>query len=178
MKKILITLAILVVVLIGVLLGYAASQPDTLRVERSIGIAAPPGIIFAYMNDFRRSRDWSPYEQKDPDMKRELSGAPMGVGAVYAWEGDENVGAGRMEILESMPNSKIVIQLDFFEPMEGRNMVEYTFVPDGDTTRVTWTMSGPMNFVSKLMCAVIDMDAMIGKDFETGLQQLKSVTEQ
>jgi hypothetical protein len=124
---------------------------------------------------------WSPYENKDPAMKRSYSGAESGKGAVYAWDGNKNVGSGRMEILEASMPSKIVIKLDFFTPFEGHNTAEFTMLPQGDatnlTTDVTWLMHGPAPFVSKVMQVFMNIDNMIGKDFEVGLANLKRLTE-
>jgi uncharacterized protein YndB with AHSA1/START domain len=172
------TLAIVAAVLIAALLGFAATKPDTLRIERSAVIQAPPEAIFPRIDDFRAWRAWSPYEQKDPAMQRTLSGATSGKGSVYEWSGDRNVGSGRMEILESTPPSKVVIQLDFATPFEAHNTALFTMEPSGGgATRVTWTMTGPNRYVGKLMSVFFDMDQMVGKDFEAGLAALKSITE-
>ena len=171
------TIAVLVVVLIAGVLGFAATRPDAFRVERAVTIKAPPEKIYPYLDDFNRWAAWSPWEKLDPAMKRTFSGAPSGKGAVYAWEGNSKVGAGRMEILESTPARKLVIKLDFLEPFEGHNTAEYTLEPAGDGTRVTWTMFGPAPYVSKLMGVFVSMDKMIGKDFEAGLENLKIVAE-
>jgi hypothetical protein len=109
-------------------------------------------------------------------MKRTFSGAESGKGAVYAWDGDKNVGSGRMEILDTVP-SKILIKLDFFKPFEGHNTAEFTMLPQGDGTNLTWTMYGPANFMSKLIQVFMNLDNMIGKDFEAGLANLKKLTE-
>jgi len=170
-------IVIIVVALLAGVLLFAATKPDSFRVERSALIKAPPEKIFPYINDFNAWRAWSPYEKLDPGMQRTLSGAPAGKGAVYAWEGNSKVGKGRMEILESAPPSKIVIQLDFAFPMDARNIAEFTLVPEGDSTRVTWQMSGPAAFLTKVMQVFVNMDTLIGKDFAAGLATLKTVTE-
>jgi hypothetical protein len=110
-------------------------------------------------------------------MKRTLSGAPSGKGSVYEWDGDSNVGKGRMEITDSSPPSKVVIKLDFLKPFEGHNIAEFTMQPQGDATNVTWSMTGPCPFIAKVMSVFFDMDAMIGNDFATGLANLKALTE-
>ncbi len=171
------TLLIVVVVLIGGLLGFAATKPDTFRVERAASIKAPPDKVFALINDFHRWPDWSPWEKLDPSMQRTHSGAPEGNGAAYAWQGNSKVGAGRMEIIESSPSSKVAIKLDFIEPFEGHNIANFTLQPQGDSTNVTWVMSGPTPFVSKLMQVFVSMDSMIGKDFEAGLANMKAAAE-
>lgn len=170
-------IAIVIVVLIAALLIYAATRPDTLRVQRSTNIKAPPEKIFALINDFHSWGAWSPYEKKDPAMKRTMSGAANGKGAVYEWEGDKNVGKGRMEIAESSPPSKVTLKLDFVKPFEAHNIVDFTLEPKGDSTNVTWAMHGPSPYISKIIGIFINMDSMIGKDFETGLANLKTVAE-
>jgi hypothetical protein len=177
MLKIIAVIAVGVVVVLAAGLVYAATRPDTFRVERALSIKAPPEKIFVLVNDFHRWGAWSPYETKDPAMKRSYSGAPSGKGAVYAWDGNKNVGSGRMEILDSSAPSKIVIKLDFFTPFEGHNSAEFTMLPQGDATNVTWLMHGPSPFMGKIMHVFINMDRMIGKDFEIGLANLKRLTE-
>jgi uncharacterized protein YndB with AHSA1/START domain len=168
---------IAVVVLVIALLIFAATKPDSFQVQRTASIKAPPEKIFPLIDDFQNWGAWSPYENKDPAMKRTRSGAVNGKGAVYEWDGDKNVGKGRMEITESSPTSKIVIQLDFFKPFEAHNIAEFTLEPRGDSTKVTWAMHGPAPFISKLMQVFINFDNMIGKDFEQGLANLKAVAE-
>lgn len=131
------TIAIVVVVLIAALLIFAATKPDTFRVQRAASIKAPPEKIFALINDFRRWVAWSPWEKKDPTMKRTFGATTSGKGAVYAWEGNKDVGQGRIEIAESVPPSKVAIKLDFVKPFEARNIVEFTLEPKGDATNVT-----------------------------------------
>lgn len=173
LKIILITLA----VLMGAVLIYAAMQPDQFRVERSTRIQAPAERIFPLINDLHLWSKWSPYEKKDPAMQRTFSGQDSGTGAAYAWAGNGNVGSGRMEIVDTTPPSRILIQLDFFTPMAGSNQAEFTLASSGDSTQVTWAMSGPSPFLSKLVCLFFDMDKMVGTDFEAGLADLKRITE-
>ena len=168
---------IVVVVLIAGVLAFATTKPDTFTVQRSMTIKAPPEKIFAVVNDFRRWPDWSPWEKLDPAMKRTLGGAESGKGATYAWEGNSKAGAGRMEIIESAPASKVGMQLDFIKPFEGHNIAEFTLTPQGDSTQVNWVMRGPTPFVSKLMQVFVSLDTMIGKDFDEGLANLKTLTE-
>ena len=111
-------------------------------------------------------------------MRRTVSGAPSGKGAVYAWEGNSDVGAGRMEILDTAAPNKVTIKLDFLKPFESHNTTEFTLQPQGDTTQVIWNMHGPAPYVSKVMGIFVSMDKMIGKDFETGLANLKAAAEQ
>jgi uncharacterized protein YndB with AHSA1/START domain len=174
------TIAIIAVVLaiaIAIILILAATKPDRFSVQRATTVKAPPEKIFSLINDFHQWGAWSPYESKDPAMKRSYSGAASGEGAVYAWEGNKNVGSGRMEILDSSAPSKIVIKLDFFTPFEAHNTAEFTMLPQGDATNVTWLMHGPLPFMGKIMHVFINMDRMVGKDFEIGLANLKRLTE-
>jgi len=170
-------IVIVVVVLIAALLAFAATQPDTFRVQRATNIKAPPEKIFALINDLHRWDSWSPWEKMDPAMKRTFSGAASGKGAVYAWEGNSKVGEGRMEITESSPPSKVTIKLDFLKPFEAHNIAEYTLEAKGDSTNITWAMYGPSPFISKVIQVFFSMDSMVGKDFETGLANLKTVAE-
>ena len=167
---------IFAVVLAGILI-FAATKPDIFRVQRSTSINAPPEKIFPLINEFDRWGTWSPYEKRDPAMKRSRSGPSSGKGAVYGWEGNSQIGTGRMEIMEALPPSKIVIKLDFLKPFEAHNTAEFTLEGKGDTTSVTWAMHGPANYISKLMGVFINMDSMIGTDFEAGLANLKTVAE-
>jgi uncharacterized protein YndB with AHSA1/START domain len=171
------TVAIVIAVLIAGVLVFAATKPDTFKVQRAASIDAPPERIFAALNDFHRWDAWSPWEKKDPAMKRSFSGAPSGVGARYGWEGDKNVGQGSMEIAESVPPSRLAIKLAFIKPFEAHNMVEFALEPRGSGTHVVWSMRGGMPYLSKLMSVFFDMDKMIGQDFEAGLANLKAVAE-
>ena len=171
------TIAIIVVVVLAAIFGYAATRPDTFRVQRTISIKAPPEKIFALINDFHEWGNWSPYEKLDPTMKRTFSGAASGKGAAYAWEGSGKVGAGRMEISDTSPPSRIVIKLDFIKPLEGHNIAEFTVTTQGDSSNVTWAMYGPSPYIAKVMGMFFSMDSMIGKDFQAGLANLKTVTE-
>ena len=171
------TIAIVIVVLIAGVLVFATTRPDAFRVERSVSIKAPPEKIYPYFDDFNRWAVWSPWEKLDPAMKRSFSGAPSGKGAAYAWEGNSKVGAGRMEILESTPSSKLLIKLDFLKPFEAHNIAEFTFAPKDGGTVVTWAMYGPCPFISKLMQIFCSMDKMVGGQFEQGLANLKAAAE-
>ncbi len=177
MSEVLVIIAVILAIAIAAILVLAATKPGTLRVQRSISIKAPAEGIFPLISDFHQWLTWSPYEQKDPAMKRTYGGAERGKGAAYAWDGDKNVGSGRMEILEASAPQKIVIKLDFFTPFEGHNTAEFTMLPQGDGTRVTWLMHGPANFMSRLIQVFMNLDNMIGKDFEAGLANLKKLTE-
>ncbi|HEX7812829.1 MAG TPA: SRPBCC family protein [Burkholderiales bacterium] len=167
---------VLVVLVAGVLI-YAATKPDTFTVQRSASIKAPPEKIFPLINDYRNWAAWSPYETRDPAMKRTFGPTTVGKGATYAWDGNKEVGQGSMEIQESVPSSRVTIKLDFLKPFEAHNRVEFTLQPQGDTTRVSWNMRGPAPFFSKVMQVFINMDKMVGRDFETGLANMKAVAE-
>ena len=166
-------IAVVLAIAIAVVLILAASKPATFRVERAIDVKAPPEKIFPLINDFHQWVSWSPYENKDPAMKRSQSGE----GSVYGSEGNSNVGSGRMEILDASVPAKILIKLDFFKQFEGHNTAEFTMLPQDDATNVTWLMHGPASFMSRLMQVFINLDHMIGKDFEIGLSNLKRLAE-
>jgi uncharacterized protein YndB with AHSA1/START domain len=177
MFEIIAIIAVVLAIAIAIVLILAATKPDTFSVQRAIAVSAPAEKIFPLINDFHQWGSWSPYENKDPAMKRSFSGSASGKGAVYGWEGNKNVGSGRMEILEASAPSKIVIKLDFFAPFEGHNTAEFTMLPQGDATTVTWLMHGPAPFMNKMMQVFMNLDYMIGKDFEAGLANLKRITE-
>lgn len=170
-------LAILVVLLVAALLVFASTRPDTLRVQRAANINAPPEKIFALINDLHGWDAWSPYEKRDPAMKRTYSGSAQGKGAVYAWDGNREVGKGRIEIMESSPPSRVTMNLDMIEPIEAHNIVEFTLEPAGGSTKVTWVMRGALSYLSKVMGLFINMDRMVGQDFEAGLSGLKAAVE-
>lgn len=170
-------LAIAVIVILAVILGMAAMQPDTFTVTRSITIQAPPEKIIPLVNDFRNWQSWSPWEKLDPEMQRTFSGAASGTGAVYAWQGNRDVGEGRMEITGQELPFKVTVKLEFVEPLPSSNVTEFALVPKGNLTTVNWTMTGPMLFVTKIMSVFTSMDKMVGRDFDKGLAQMKAVAE-
>jgi uncharacterized protein YndB with AHSA1/START domain len=177
MFEIIAIIAVVLAVAIAIILILAVTKPDRFSVQRATTIKAPAERIFPLINDFHQWGGWSPYENRDPAMKRSYSGAASGKGAVYAWDGNSNVGSGRMEILDASAPAKIVIKLDFFKPFEGHNTAEFTMLPQGDATSVTWLMHGPAPFISKVMQVFMNIDTMVGKDFEAGLANLKNLTE-
>ena len=177
MRRILAIVGGVVVVAVAAILIYAATRPDSFRVQRSATMNAPAEKIFPYLEGLKRWAEWSPYEGRDPQMKRAYSGADSGKGAVYEWDGNDNVGKGRMEIVDSKPPNKVVIKLDFLKPFEGHNTAELTVEPKGGQTIVTWAMYGPSTFMTKLIGTFMDMDDMIGRDFAAGLAKLKTVVE-
>jgi len=176
MKKLAVVALIAFIAATAVILIIAATGPDTFHIQRTITINARPEKIAAQIIDLREWKSWSPYEKYDPAMKRTYSGSTNGKGAVYEWKGNSNIGSGRMEITD-VSSSIISIKLDFFEPIEGHNTAEFIFQPEGKSTKVTWDMHGPNRFIGKVFHIFINMDEMIGKDFEAGLQNLKSLAE-
>jgi hypothetical protein len=167
---------LVLVALLAALLVVAATRPDSFSVERRTVVQASPQQILPMIADFHRWAEWSPWEKLDPAMKRSFGGPGAGVGATYAWEGNRDVGSGRMAVLSSSAE-KVSIQLDFIEPFEGHNTTDFQLTPQGSGTELRWVMTGPAPFVTKLMGVFISMDAMIGKDFEKGLAQLKAAAE-
>ena len=170
-----ITATVIAILIVGFLI-YASTRPDTFRFQRTARVNAAPDAIFPLINDYRNWTLWSPYEHRDPALKRTYSGAIAGRGAIYAWEGNKNVGSGRMEIIDTSPN-KIMIKLDFFAPFKANNIAEFTLEPKGPATEVTWAMQGPVPFIGKIMHLIIDCDKMCGNDFATGLENMKAVAE-
>jgi hypothetical protein len=171
------SIVIVVTVLLASLLIFAATRPDTFRVERSAIINAAPEKIFPLINDFREWEPWSPWEKVDPALKRSYSGAASGKGAVYEWSGNKNIGQGRMEIVESSPPSKIKLRIDFIKPFEAHNTIEFTLIPQGGSTLVTQAMYGSSPFISKVMGIFCSMDKMVGQKYEEGLANLKAISE-
>ncbi len=173
LRKLLIALAVLVLLF----LGYVVSRPSTYAVERSASISAPPAVVFSQVADFGRWEAWSPWSKLDPNQQTSFTGQPGTVGAVMEWSGNKDVGKGRMTITEARPGERVGIDLAFIEPFASRADTAFELTPDGEATRVTWTMKGNMGFMEKAVGIFMDMDGMIGKDFEKGLAQLKAVSE-
>lgn len=171
------TIALIAVAVLGVVLVFAATRPDTFRVERSARIKAPPEQLYPLINDLRQFNTWNPYEKKDPNIKGEYRGPQAGAGAAYHFQGNKDVGKGSISIVESAAPAKVTMKLDMIEPFEGHNIVEFSIAPRGDATEVTWAMHGPSPFVAKLMGIFLDMDRMIGRDFDAGLSDLKARAE-
>lgn len=170
-------IALVMALAVAVVLVLAANRPGTFRVERTARIQAPPEKVQGYIEDFHLWAQWSPFEKLDPQMQRSFSGTEKGRGAVYAWEGNGKAGAGRMEILEIDPGSRVTIALDFRKPFKASNTAEFTLAPRDGGTEVTWAMFGPVPFVAKIMHLFFDVDRMVGKDFEAGLANLKALAE-
>lgn len=172
-KKIFIVFALIVIAFIVVV----ALQPADFRVTRSATIAAPAPAVFAQVNDFHKWDAWSPWAKLDPNMKTTHEGPPTGTGAVYSWTGNKDVGEGRMTLTESSATDLIRIKLEFIKPFTATNTTEFSFKPEADKTLVTWSMFGENNFMAKAFGLFMNMDKMVGGDFEKGLAQLKSVAE-
>lgn len=170
-------IVIVIVLLIAGVLILAATKPDVFQVERKAVIKAPPENIYALINDFKQWAAWSPWEKKDPGMKRTFSTNASGKGATYAWDGNRNVGKGRMEIIESVSASKVRLKLDFETPFEAHNRVTFTLEPRDGGTQISWLMEGPVPWFAKIIHVFINMDKMCGGDFETGLANLKTLAE-
>jgi len=171
-----IILAVVVLLIAGVLI-LAATRPDVFRVERSTQIKAPPEKLFALINDLRRFNTWNPYEKKDPDIQGSYSGAEHGIGAKYAFRGNKDVGVGNLEITESAPPEKVAMRLNMVKPFAASNNITFSLEARGELTRVTWAMEGPAPYFAKIIGLFINMDSMVGRDFEAGLANLKSIAE-
>ncbi len=173
----LINLLLVVGVLVAVFLIVVAMRPAEFRISRRALIGAPPPVVFAQVNDFHYWEAWNPWGKIDPAMQQTYEGPASGKGARYAWVGNKEVGEGRMTITESRPSDLILIKLEFLKPFPAVNTTEFTFQPEGDQTLVTWTMTGRHNFMVKAVCLFMNMDRMIGGQFEKGLAAMKSVVE-
>ena len=173
LKKILIAIAVIIVVFLIVV----ALQPADFRVTRSADMTAPQAAVFDQVNDLHKFEKWNPWGKIDPAMKVSYEGAATGVGSVYKWAGNNEVGEGRMTITESRPSDLVRIKLEFLKPFASIADTEFTFKPQGNQTAVTWSMSGKNNFMAKAMCLFMSMDKMIGSQFEKGLADMKAIVE-
>ncbi|WP_446809347.1 SRPBCC family protein [Methylomonas sp. 2BW1-5-20] len=171
------TILIILAVVIACILIYAATKPDTFCVQRSITIKATPETIFPLINDLHSMQIWSAWEKVDPGMQRTYSGVASGPGAIYEWEGNQEIGQGRMEILEATPPAKITIRMDFIKPFPAQNTLEFVLQAEGNSTHVTQAIFGPSPYISKVMSLVFSMDKMIGGKFEESLAELKAIAE-
>jgi uncharacterized protein YndB with AHSA1/START domain len=173
----LVTIAVIIAVVIAAILLLASRKPDRFVVQRSANIQAPPEKIFPLINDFHRWPVWSPYEKLDPAMQRTIGGAAVGTGATYGWVSKGKGGVGNMAITDSVPPSRIAIDLNFTKPFRANNKVLFTLDRQGAATHVTWRMEGPAVLFHKVMQLFINMDRMVGRDFEAGLAAMKAATE-
>ncbi|MBK7998683.1 MAG: SRPBCC family protein [Verrucomicrobia bacterium] len=175
-KKVLIALgafAALVVIFVIVV----AMQPSTFRISRSATMAAPAAAIFPHINELKKWQPWSPWMKLDPNAKSTFEGPAGGKGAAMTWAGNNEVGEGKMTIIESKPNELVRFQLEFYKPMAGVSEAEFTFKPEGEQTTVTWAMSGTNDFIGRAMCLIMDMDKMVGGQFESGLASIKAIVD-
>jgi len=172
-KKILVALVVILLILVV----FIATRPGDFKVTRSATYAAPPSAVFAQLNDLHKWPAWSPWVKLDPAMKQGYEGPATGTGSVSTWDGNSNVGSGRMTITESKPDELVKMKLEFFKPMAGTNDAVFDIKPSGTNTTLTWTMTGKNNFISKAVCLFMDMDKMVGGQFESGLANLKPIVE-
>ena len=177
LKKIVIVIAVLAVLLIGIG-GIVAMQPDEFRIVRSTTINAPPEAAFGLVDDFHKWDAWSPWAKIDPNVKNTFEGPARGQGSVFKWSGDDKVGEGSMVIIESLPAQRVRLTLTFIRPFPGVNDVDFAFKPGAGQTQVTWAMAGRNNFVGKAFCMFMNMDKMVGGDFEKGLASMKQAAEE
>jgi hypothetical protein len=176
-RKIALGLFALVALAVLAVLGMALGQSSEVFVEREIAIEAGPELVFPWVNDLRRFTQWSPWARLDPQMTTAFEGPDSGVGARYSWQGNRNVGSGRLTVTESLLNEKVGMRLEFFEPFAATNEVSFRLSGEGSSTRLSWAMSGRKDFASKIGSVFFDMEGMIGKDFEKGLASLKALAE-
>ena len=177
LKKAILAILAAIVIAIAVICIMAAMQPADFKITRSATINAPADRVFEQVNDFHSWDAWSPWAKLDPAMKTTYSGPPTGVGSSYAWAGNSDVGEGKMTILESRQPEHIRIELEFISPFAAKNITDFAIKPDGDKTNVTWSMTGTNNFVAKIFGLFMNMDKLVGGDFEKGLAQMKIVAE-
>jgi hypothetical protein len=167
---------VVLVVALAVLAGVIALRPAAFRLSRSRVLAAPPEVVHAFVNDFHKWPEWSPWETLDPNMKRTISGPAAGSGSTYHWAGNNKAGEGRMTITDSHPPVAITIRLEFIRPWRAVNTTQFDFAPSGGGTSATWTMTGHNNFMAKAFHMFMDMEKMVGPDFEKGLANLDTAT--
>jgi Polyketide cyclase / dehydrase and lipid transport len=174
---ILIGVAVLLAVLLAILFIVVSRRPGEFRIERSATMAAPPDRVFAQVNDLHNWQAWSPWAKLDPSATETHEGAASGAGAIMSWNGNKKVGAGRMTIVDSKPHEFVRLKLEFFRPMRATNTAEFTFRPANGGTAVHWSMTGVNGFMGKAFCMIVNMDKMIGADFEKGLSGIRSIVE-
>lgn len=172
------SILLIVATLVAVVLVLAVTKPETYRIERSLTINAAPEKIFALINDFHNWSRWEPQDRQDSTLKREYFGAENGIGAVTEWNSSGPGGKGRAAITDSVPFQEISVKVDFVKPFEAHNFNEFVFQPDGPSTKVTWSMRGTNRYFMKVMSVFLNMDRMMGKHFEDGLNDLKTVAEE
>ena len=164
-------------VLLAAFAVFVATRPDNFRIERGAQIDAPSDVVFTLINDLHQWQRWSPFEKLDPDMEKTFSGPTSGPGAVYAWSGNNKAGEGRMTLLESKPGEFVAMRLDFVKPFACTNQVGSSLTPSETGTRVSWVMEGKNNFMGKAFSVFMNMDKMVGKEFEEGLANLNAAAQ-
>lgn len=170
--------AIVLLIVVAGIIGMAAAQPNEFRIVRTATIGAPPAEVFQQVSDFHNWEHWSPWAKLDPNAKNTFEGPASGEGAIFSWDGNDKVGAGRMTVLESRPNELLKIKLEFTRPMEDTSTTIFDFKPEGDKTVVTWSMEGRhQNLIGKTICMLMNMDKVVGGQFETGLANLRTIVE-
>ena len=171
------SIALIVVLAVAALLLYATTRPDTFAVQRSTIVQAGTDKLFPLINDLHQFNTWNPYAKKDPAMQTSYRGPASGPGAAFDFSGNKDAGRGSVEVTGGQAPTRVDMVLHMIEPFEGRNQISFTLAPQGEATQVTWAMHGPSPYISMLIGIFIDMDHMIGRDFEAGLAQLKAVAE-
>jgi hypothetical protein len=174
---ILLYIVLAIAAVIVLFLIVAALQPTDFRYSRSTTINAPPAAVFAEVNDFHRWEAWSPWAKLDPNAKSVFEGPAAGVGSIFRWAGNKDVGEGSMEIVESRPHKRVGILLEFLRPMKATNDATFTFEPEGGGTLVTWSMTGKNGLMGKAFGLIVNCDKMLGTQFEKGLATMKSLVE-
>jgi carbon monoxide dehydrogenase subunit G len=175
---VLITILIIVAVVIAALVAFIATRPPDCRYERTAQVSAPPDVVFSIINDLHQWGEWSPWEKRDPNMQKTFEGPSAGPGAIYIWNGNNDVGEGRLTILNAKPGEVVTMKLEFMRPFKATNEVNFKLAPSHGGTRVSWIMDGKRNFMMKAMSLFMNMDKMIGKDFEQGLASLNTVAQE
>jgi uncharacterized protein YndB with AHSA1/START domain len=171
------TFLLILALIVGGILFLASRKPDDFTVERRATIAAPPEAVFAQVNDLVAWQAWSPWAKKDSNAKATFGTITAGEGARFGWDGNNAVGKGTMTIIAAQPHEKVSFRLDFEKPFKGTNFADFTFTPSGNGTQVVWAMRGTSNFMSKVICVFMNMDKMVGGDFEAGLANMKAICE-
>ena len=177
MKKVAKKIGIAALVLILAFIVFVATRPGSFHIERSAQINAPGDVVFSMINDFHQWGKWSPWDKLDPNMTKSFEGSPAGPGAIYAWTGNDKAGAGRMTILDSKAAEFVSIKLEFLKPFAATNQATFKLTPSDAGTKVSWSMEGTNGFMGKAFSVFVDMDAMVGKDFEQGLANLNTVAQ-
>ena len=175
-KKISLVILTILLLLIG-FLSYVATKESQFNYQRSGLIKAPASKIYPYLVNFKLGHQWSPYEQKDPSMKKTFSGPEGQVGSIMEFEGNSEVGSGKLEILKMVPDESVEIRLTMLKPFQAENIVRYKLSPEANGTLFTWSMSGDGGFLGKLIATVIDCEKMVGGQFSEGIANLKKLIE-